>query len=447
MESELHKLRIDKEHKAKRDERAQWPWFVGLCVVIIAAIAMWQWRTAAAAPVVQTMRVRVTEATTQPADVKLLDAPGYVMAAHKIELASKVVGRVAWVGVEMGDKIKKDQVLVRLEDDEYRARVLQQQGQLENAQAMLAELKAGSRPQEIAAAQAHVDQAKAELTNAQISLKRLQDLASTGSISKQQIDDAEGSVRSKQAALDSQVQQLELAKVGPRQETIDAQAATVRQYEGMLAMAKLDLDWTVIKAPVDATVLERNVEVGEFVTNGFVGERGAKGYVLSIADLNDLRVELDISQNDFAKISPHQPCVIWTDAYPDRKYKGDVDLISPEANRQKATVEVRVKVFNPDYYLKPDMNATVSFLSPAKAAASAAGSPVERTIQIPAAAVRSDAVFIVENNRAQKIPITMTKAADGQVQVQKGLIGGEDLIVDPPTTLEDGAKVKAEQKR
>ena len=112
-------------------------------------------------------------------------------------------------------------------------------------------------------------------------------------------------------------------------------------------------------------MLERNVEVGEFVTNGFVGDRGAKGYVVSIADLNDLRVELDISQNDFAKVSPHQPCWIVTDAYPDKKYKGVVDLISPEANRQKATVQVRVKVLDPDELLKPDMNATVSFLAPA----------------------------------------------------------------------------------
>ncbi len=223
------------------------------------------------------MRVTVPDAAEPVGNITLLNATGYVMAAHKIELASRVVGRVEWVGVEMGDKITKGQILVRLEDDEYRAHVAQQQGQLENAKAMLAELKAGSRPQEIAAAQARVDQAKAELTNAQISLKRLQDLAASGSISRQQIDDAEGTVRSKAAFLESQNQQFELAKVGPRQETIDAQAATVRQLDGSLALTKIDLDNTVIHSPIDATVLERNVEVGEFVTNGFVGDHDAKG--------------------------------------------------------------------------------------------------------------------------------------------------------------------------
>src|SRR5262249_30566943 len=154
-----------------------------------------------------------------------------------------------------------------------------------------------------------------------------------------------------------------------------------------------------IHSPLAATVLERNVEMGEFVTTGFVGDRGAKGYVVSIADLNDLRVELDISQNDFAKVSDEQPCWITTDAYPDRKYEGVVDLISPVANRQKATVQVRVKVKNPNSLLKPDMNATVAFLSPQRAGVGAASGPVgERPpVRIPAAAVQNGALFVVEN--------------------------------------------------
>ena len=144
------------------------------------------------------------------------------------------------------------------------------------------------------------------------------------------------------------------------------------------------MDNTVIRSPISATVLERNVELGEFVTNGFVGDRGAKGYVLSIADLNDLRVELDVSQNDFAKVLAKQPCWIVADAYPDKKYQGVVDLISPEANRQKATVQVRVKVLEPDGLLKPDMNATVSFLSPPQAATTQASAD-RSVIRVPAA--------------------------------------------------------------
>jgi HlyD family secretion protein len=447
LETELHKLRIDKASKARRDGGSAWLWIVVVVLILGAGgFGIWQWHHASAATTVETLRVRVPEGTGTEAELVVLNATGYVMAAHKIELASKVVGRVAWVGVEMGDKIKKDEVLVRLEDDEYKARVAQQQGLLDNARATLAELEAGSRPQEIAAAKAKLNQAEAELTNVEINLKRLKTLENTRAISGQQIDDAESLARSRAAAVETQRQQYELSKAGPRIEQIDAQRATVRQLEGGLAMTMIDLGNTVIRAPVAATVLQRNVEVGEFVTTGFVGDRGAKGYVLSIADLNDLRVELDISQDNFAKISANQPCWIVTDAYPDKKYEGVVDLISPEANRQKATILVRVKVLSPDGLLKPDMNATVSFLSPKKVAATqaSANSVGERpAVRIPATAVRDGAVFVVENSKALKRPVGFIKGAGKDVEIKTGLIGGEDLIISPPDSLQDGDKVKA----
>ena len=447
MEHELHKLRIDKHQKAERHERRRWPWVLLVVLLLVAGAISWQVRAAHAAPLVQTMTVHIPEGAITDTDLTLLNATGYVIAAHKIELASKVIGKVAWVGVEMGDKIKQGQVLVRLEDDEYRARVEEEQGQLDNAMAKLDELKAGSRPEEIATAQAAVDKAQAEFTVANINYKRLADLQASHSVSQQQIDDAESLMHSRQAEVDSQKQQLELARLGPRKEEIHAQEGTVRQLQGSLALAKVDLDDTVIRAPIDSTVLERNVEVGEFVTTGFVGDRGAKGYVLSIADLNDLQVELDVSQNDFSKVRPHQPCWIVTDAYPDRRYEGVVDLISPEANRQKATILVRVKVLQPDELLKPDMNATVSFLSAEKLAAtrSATTSPTgERpALKIPATALRGHDVFVVESGKAVKRLVSPGENNSGSdVEIRKGLIGGEDLIIDPPASLEDGDAVR-----
>src|SRR5437868_11236459 len=123
------------------------------------------------------------------------------------------------------------------------------------------------------------------------------------------------------------------------------------QARGAVAFAETQLANTVIRAPVTGTILERAVEKGEFVATGFVSDRGAKGYVVSLADLNDLQVELDINQNDFAKLGSQQPSTITTDAYPDRKYQGVISEISPEANRQKATVQVKVKVINPNEFL------------------------------------------------------------------------------------------------
>jgi HlyD family secretion protein len=203
---------------------------------------------------------------------------------------------------------------------------------------------------------------------------------------------------------------------------------------------------------VDSTIHERNVEVGEFVTTGFVGDRGAKGYVVSIADLRDLLVELDISQNDFAKVFQNQPCWITTDAYPDRKYNGQVQLISPVANRQKATVLVRVKITNPDLLLKPDMNATVAFLAQPKPAGAGAGGQGAVTatgrppVRVPAHAVHDGAVLVVEEGKVLRRPVTVgLTTANGEIEIRTGLIGGEDLIVHSPIPLQQGDRVKISQ--
>ncbi|HEX3358050.1 MAG TPA: efflux RND transporter periplasmic adaptor subunit [Tepidisphaeraceae bacterium] len=442
MEHELHKLRIDKTHRATRERKPVWPIALAVVLLLLVLLAAIQWHGHTPSFVVKTLRVHVPEVTKEASDLVSLNATGYVTAAHKIELASKVVGKVAWVGVEMGDKIQKDQELVRLENEEYKARVAEQEGLLDNAKAKLAELLAGSRPQEIAQAQAMLDQADSELANAQLNLDRMHAMEGTHSVSQQQIDDAEALVKSRKALAESQKQTLDLAKAGPRKEQIDAQRATVRQLEGSLALATVDLNDTVIRAPFAATVLDRNVEVGEFVTTGFVGDKGAKGYVLSIADLNDLRVELDISQNDIAKASAGQPCWITTDAYPDHKYSGVVELISPEANRQKATVLVRVTVLKPDDLIKPDMNATVTFFSHNTSTSQPA---VAGKIRVPSNAIRDQSVFVVEDGKALKKPITPgLTTAGGETEIQKGLIGGEDLILNPPDQLKDGDKVAVE---
>jgi len=446
MNTELQSLRIDKSHRAKRDEKRVWPWVLLLILLAGGGAGVWQWHNTAAGAEVETMQVRMPEGAAAANDLVALQATGYIIAAHKIELASKVVGRVAWIGVEMGDKIKKDQILVRLEDDEYQARVAQQKGQLDNAKARLAELVAGSRPEEIAQALALWDRAKVEYENADLAYQRLVQVKGTRSVTQTEIDDAEALMKARKAQAESVHQQYELTKAGARKEQIAAQAATVSQLEGSLAMSMIDLNNTVIRAPLASTVLERNVEVGEFVTNGFVGDRGAKGYVVSLADLNDLLVELDISQNNFSKVFSDQPCWIVTDAYPDKKYNGVVERISPLANRQKATVLVRVKVLSPDELLKPDMNATVSFLSPQKAAGtqgSAAAGAEKPAIRVKATAIREGAVFVVENGKAIRRPVTVgLTASNGDVEIKKGLSVGEDLIVSPPATLHDGDVVK-----
>jgi HlyD family secretion protein len=314
---------------------------------------------------------------------------------------------------------------------------MQQRGQVDAARARLAELEAGSRPQEIAQAAARVEEAQIEVEKTDRNFKRLQN---TTAISKTEVDDAESAVKAAKTQLEIAQQQHDLMKAGSRVEQIAAQKATVTQLEGALAMATLDLNNTVIKAPVAATILERNVEVGEFVTNGFVGERGAKGYVVSIADLGDLLVEMDIAQDQFASVFLGQRCKVWTDTYRERKYDGVVQLISPVANRQKATIQVRVKITEPDGFLKPEMNATVSFLADNKT--SGPETTEKPRVRIPASSIRENAVFVVEEGKAtiRRVRKGMASTA-GEIEIEDGLRGGEDLIVDPPPTLKNGDRV------
>ena len=195
-----------------------------------------------------------------------------------------------------------------------------------------------------------------------MNLDRNERLAAEGVVAKQTLDDARARYDREIARMNAIQKSMELVRIGPRREQIDAVRGQLVEARGSVAFFQNQLDNTVIKAPVTGTILERAVEKGEFVTTSFVGERGAKGYVVSLADLNDLQVELDISQNDFAKLGPTQKGIVTTDAYPDRKYEGVINEISPEANRQKATVQVKVKVTNPDDYLRPEMNASVAFI-------------------------------------------------------------------------------------
>jgi HlyD family secretion protein len=440
MDAELKNLKIDRT-KRRSAEPSRWAvrWIViGIAIFVLAGAWNLISQRLNAATEVQTQRVRAISSASAPQGV-VLNATGYIVAAHKIQVAAKVVGKVKWIGVEKGDRVREGDVMVRLEDDEYQAQVQQARGQLASLQAKLDEGLHGSRPEEIAQAQANVDSAKADLENARVTLDRNRLLVHDQVAPKQSLDDA-------QARYDSAVQKVnalqktyELVKIGLRQEQLDSLRGQVEQARGQLAYAETALANTVIRAPVTGTILERAVEKGEFVTTGFVGDRGAKGYVVSLADLNDLEVELDISQNDFARLNAKQRGVITTDAFPDRKYDGFIKEISPEANRQKATVQVKVKVLAPDSYLRPDMNASVAFISDEKPASAAVEKPV---ILVPPSAVKDGAVFVVLDNKAVRRAVKTGATSSQGIRIEQGLIGGEDLILNPPAGLKDGDKVR-----
>src|SRR5262245_6928599 len=398
--SELSKLRIDCSQRGDdRSRPGKTKWLIALLVlVLIGAFAAYAVLGRSSTVEVRTVRPRLESST----DSAVLVATGYVVAHHKIQVGSKIAGRVAWIGVDKGDRVRQDQVVVRLEDREYRSQYDQAVAAVGAAQARLTEFERGSRPEEVDRARAEVARAEAQLRTDEANFKRVESLVREGVISTQNLDEARGKYETSRAALDSARKTYELTHKGPREEQIDNARSEVARARAAADYAKTILDATEIRVPTAGTILERNVEQGEMVTTSFVGDRGAKSFVVTLADLNDIQVELDINQNDFNKVTSRQPCTAVTDAYPDKKYDCIVDEIAPEANRQKATVQVKVKFLKPDEYVKPEMNARVTFLSntPPKKEA-----PEEKFYTVPKNAIvereSGKAVFIVSEGVVQ----------------------------------------------
>lgn len=442
MDAELKSLRIDRGKRRSGNSSWATRWILaGVAVFLMLGAGRFLLGMLNKETEVEVVRVSAPSSSGPSGDSVVLNATGYIMAAHKIQVASKVLGRVAWIGVEKGDKVREGQVIVRLEDDEYRAQVQQARGRLASLKARLAELEAGSRPEEVDRARADLAEAEANLANAKVNLDRTEALVRDAIQSRSVLDDAKARFDREAARVGALRKQFELVRIGPRKEQIDSMRGQIEEAQGQVALSENQLANTLIKAPVTGTILERVVEKGEFVTTSFVGERGAKGYVASLADLNDLRAELDINQNDFAKLRGDHKAVVTTDAYPDRKYEGLIDEISPEANRQKATVQVKVKILNPDQFLRPEMNASVAF----RETRAVSNAPVQPVVYVPSSAVRDNSVFLISGGKAVKRAVRVDGTSSLGLRIASGLNGGEDLITSPPSSLKEGDRVRRKQ--
>jgi len=446
---DLHSLRIDRTQKEPDDPKWSKRFIiVGIGMIVLLGIVALAVRLfSSSIPEVQTARAVPVTSSSNAGDT-VLQAAGYIVAHHTISVNSKVTGRIAWIGVEKGDKVKVGQVLVKLEDQEFRAQVEQARGAVSMAKARLQQLENGSRPEEVDQANANLDEARANLANAKVTLDRTKPLVEQGVFSRQQLDDAQAKYDSALQHVQSLEKIYRLSKIGPRQEEIANARGALEQAQGQLSYAESLLDATQIRAPVTGTILERTAEKGELVTAQFASGAdtgGPRGSVVTLADLTDLQVELDISQNDFAKLSPTQKAVLSTDAYPDREYKGQINEIAPMANRQKATLQVKVKVLNPDDYLRPEENANVRFVADEK---NTTTQTVSAGAVVSTSSVHDNAgkrvVLIAFNGRATMREVkVLSQRSDGYLV--DGLTGGEDIIVNAPADLKDGDRIKVKQ--
>ena len=449
---DLQSLRIDRSQRGDSGgEPPAWARryiLAGIAVVVVLGLIAVAYRAFSSdAPEVEVVRAAAQSSSANDAGSTVLTATGYIVAHHTINVNSKVTGRLEWIGVEKGDKVKEGQVLVRLENQEFRAASEQAKGAVDNARAYLDELQHGSRPEEIQQAQHNLDEARATLTNDKLTLDRTKQLASAGVVSRQQLDDATAKFEADQQRANSLEKAFQLMHIGPRTEEITRAQGALLQAQGQLDYAKAQLDATVIRAPVTGTILDRTAEKGELITAQFASAAagGPQGSVVSLADLNDLQVELDIAQADFARLGPTQKGVVTTDAYPDKQYDGEIAQISPEANRQKATVQVKVQVLNPGKYpdvqLRPEMNATVRFL----ANETPKNSTAPTGVFVPSTAMRDrdgkKIVLIAFNGKAVAREVHVTSERSDGALVD-GLVGGENVITNAPATLKDGDRIK-----
>lgn len=415
-------------------------WIVAAALAVAGLFILWRQMITPAAIEVETARAT---AEVQDSSGMVLSASGYIVPHHRINVNSKVTGRVAWIGVEKGDHVKQGQVLVRLENDEFTAQVKQSEGEVATANAHLSALLNGSRSEEIQRDLNNLHEAEAALSNDKDLLTRSEALYTQQLISTQQIEDVRSRYASSQHRVAALRETYQMTARGPRKEEIDQARGDLEQAKGKLAFSLSQLDATQIKAPLSGTILERTAEKGELITAQFAtaaDSGGPRGSVVALADLSDLQVEVDISQDDFARLGNVKRAEITTDAYPDRQYAASIAEVSPEANRQKATVEVRVQILHPDELLRPEMNANVNFMS------DGTNTRTVSAIEVPFSGVISRngsriVLLAVEGKVAEKQVHLIGKKTTGYLV--EGINDGDTVILDPPPSLKSGDRVKA----
>ena len=398
---DISKLAIDRGAAPEaRPRRRLWAWVVG--ATLLAAVGIAGFTALGAARTVETAAVT----TAYPSQaVTLLNATGYVVAQRKAAVASKATGRLEWLGVMEGSRVRKDEVIARLENRDVTA-------QRDQAAA------------NVKVAQANLEQVRAELREAEVNLRRSQDLAAKSYISG--------------SALDSAVARFDKARAG-----VQSGEASLAVAQANLRVADVALDQTLIRAPFDGVVLTKSANVGDNITP-FSQAADTKGAVVTIADMDTLEVEADVAESSLGKVKVGQPCEVQLDAVPDHRFPGVIQRIVPTVDRAKATVLVKIRFLERDGRVLPDMSAKVAFLE--REVSAADRQPV--TV-VPKQAIiernGAKAVFVVKDGRAVLTKVEGGRAIGDLVQVA-GVAPGDRVIVKPLDRLGDGDRIKVAAK-
>ena len=354
-------------------------------------------------------------------------ATGDILAAAKVEVFSKVEGRVDDLSVEQGDVVQQGQVIAHIADDELEAKVERAAAQLEAIQAEWAQMQAGERQEEIAQALDRVRRTDAELANAKRELKRSEALYEKGLYATQQLDDAKLKATQARTAHAVAQKQLRILRSGARAEDRLAMQARMRAAEAALRLAKTELRNAVITSPMTGIVSHRHIDPGAYVTD--------RNALVTIVDMQSVKVKVPISERDIGAIQPGLPAEIRVDAYPRERFTGTVRRISPTIDPANRSGDVEITIENTDLRLKPGMFAKVTLVVQKR----------ENVLLAPRQAVRhegeSASVFVVQDGKAYLRQVTTGLENETDVEIMDNLEAGMAVVLAGQHHLKDQSPV------
>ena len=396
---DLSALRID-ERARRSAGRFKWlTWFAagfGGVLLVAAAVFTLKGKT----PVVEVATVRASQAG-RPA---VLNASGYVTPRRRATIAAKITGRINEVFAEEGMRVEPGQILATLDDSDARSRLISAKADREATAATLGDLRVN-------------------LANAERERRRMEELWKDGAMSEQALDQARTTVESLRARI-ALVQEQ------------------VRAGEARIQVAQEDLDNTIVRAPFAGIVVSKDAQRGEMVSPISAGGGFTRTGIATIVDMNSLEIEVDVNESYIARVKPGRPVTAVLNAYPDWQIPAKVRTVIPTADRQKATVKVRVTFDRLDPRILPDMGVKVTFLGeePSSRATGATG------VLVPRTAVReeggSQVVFVYRDGRVERRAVRLGQARGNDHEVIAGLSDGEQVVVRGLEGLRDGLRVR-----
>ena len=391
-------------------------------------------------------------------------ANGYVVAARRAALSSDVPGRIVELRVREGSVVKEGEIVARLFADEYRAALQRAEADVTAATAAVQRAEAARAASEAQLAEARAaevttraqrDEGTANVRWLEGELARVQDLLRTGVGSdrdllraRTDLDGGKARLAALGAAVDAAATATETA--ARRLEVADGDLAVARAQREVAAaardLAQATLDKADVRAPFDGIVVLKDAEVGEVVSPNVQGGSNARGAVCTMVDFDSLEVQANVPETTLGSVALGAPADVFLDAYPDDRYEGVVDRIWPTADRQKATVEVRVRLLRKDDRLRPEMGVRIVFRTADAEAPAAGGAPTARAILVPEQAlVQQDGAtgaFVIERDRVRFTGVAPGERRGGRVAIARGLAPGKEIVLDPPVDLQDGARVR-----